>query len=122
MFISPATSMDSYISFLEVLASISSFLDKSSNSSVVILGDMNAHPNRGQHWDALQGFVDEYNFCIADLLQLSDDSYTFLSARHNIVTWIDHIITSNVSCISDVNVQYEKTVLDHFPLACSIIF
>ena len=70
-------SFDNFIRFQETLASISSVLDDSSITQVILIGDMNSHPNRGQYWATLEFFVREYNFCFADVKSLPDDTHIF---------------------------------------------
>ena len=115
-------SSDNFVAFKEILASLSAELDNRHACKVVIIGDMNSHPNRGQYWSELNCFTDEFNFSFADILLLPENIHTFLSAVHNTVTWIDHIMVSDMSSISNVEIGYDKTIYDHFPLSCQINF
>ena len=57
-----------------------------------------------------------------DELNLSDDSYTYVSDCHNTTSWIDHILINKNLCnvISDVSVFYNTVASDHRPVLFSL--
>ena len=115
-------SLNNFIAFKDILASLSAALDIKNALEVVIAGDTNSQRGRGNYWSELSDFVEHYNFSFADILQLPADSHTFLSAVHNTGTWIDHVMVSDTCSISDIRIEYEKCIFDHFPLSFQLDF
>ena len=111
-------SIDSLVVFRETLANLSTTLDDFNISKVIIIGDMNTHPNRGQYWAELSDFTNDYNFKFADITNLPIDSFTFYSSANDVVSWIDHILVSDLDIVSNIQIRKDLTISDHFPISC----
>ena len=113
-------SIDSLVVFRETLANLSTTLDDLNISKVIIIGDMNTHPNRGQYWAELSDFTSSYNFKFADITNLPIDSFTFYSSANDVVSWIDHILVSDLDIVSNIQIRNDLTISDHFPISCEL--
>ena len=112
--------IESLVSYRTVLAELSHILDSSSVDEVYLIGDMNCDPLKGRFYNEFLDFVNFYNLSIADLI-LPIDSFTYLSAGNYCVTsWLDHIVTASPSNVHNINILYETTIYDHFPIEFEI--
>ena len=82
-------------------------------------GDFNADPSRGRLWDQLLHFVNHNQLTVNDLT-LPIDSISFLSPAHNTTSWLDNIISSSNSSVSNVKIHYTVSLFLQFPLLFSI--
>ena len=92
-------------------------IKEQNTNNVIIVGDLNANPNRGRFWSELVSFCK----CLS-LTPLNDrlpsDTFTYLCPAKSTTSWLDHILcTSHLSdCIQDISVDYDNAIYDHFPL------
>ena len=104
------------IEYQQILGDLEAAIDSLNNRNILCVGDFNADPNRGRLWPFLNYFIVSNNFTVCDLV-LPIDSFTFLSAAHNTTGWLDHIVASKQMNISNVNVLYDVSIYDHFPIS-----
>lgn len=111
----------SYQNYIESLSIIQSLLDHSNFVHAVIMGDFNVNYFKGRFWALLKDFLTDNNLMCADL-GLPSNSFTYLSPCHNTTSWLDHVICSSgiSNNINNLNVLYDCSLYDHFPLACSL--
>ena len=64
-------------------------------------------------------FVIDNNFIVSDLI-LPVDSFTFLSLAHNTTGWLDHIIASEQMVLLNINILYDVSIYDHFPISFNL--
>ena len=88
---------------------------------LIIAGDWNADPSKGRFFMEMSSFIDEFGLSIADVVRLPPDSHTYVSCNTSCSTsWIDHIVTSDLSGIGDVTIMYGETFFDHIPVKFKI--
>ena len=88
-------------------------------NQVILMGDFNADPNRGNIWPYLNEFILNNNFIVNDR-DLPGDTLTYLSPAHNTTSWLDHIISSRNCPLHDAFVLYDMSVFDHFPISITL--
>ena len=112
--------VDSLVSYRSALAEITVFLDNATADEVILTGDLNCDPNKGRFYREFTEFTHNFNFEMIDL-QLPADSFTYLSPGNNTTTsWLDHLVVSNVSNISGIQILYGMTLYDHIPLSFNL--
>ena len=109
-------SLESLIEYRRVLGELQASLDGLNDTKVVLIGVYNADPNKGRFWPELSDFVDSNFFKVNDL-HLPLGSFTYLSPAHNTTSWLDHVISSRNVHIYDVEILYDQSLYDHFPVA-----
>ena len=82
------------------------------------MGDCNSDPHRGHLWDQVVRFADGNSLVIVDS-DLPADNFTYLSPADN-TSWLDHVLAIYDLDVSNLRVQYDKAVFDHFPLAFNL--
>ena len=102
-----------------ILGELQATIESANFDQIVCAGDFNADPSRGRLWYHLIHFVDHNQFTVNDLT-LPIDSFSFLSPAHNTTSWLDHVISSSNSSVSNVKIDYTLSLFDHFPLLFSI--
>ena len=112
-------SSETLIEYRRVLGELQSSLDVLDDTSIILMGDYNADPNKGRFWPEIREFVHTNQFKIDDL-QLPYDSFTYLSAAHNSTSWLDHIVSSGGVKVNDVRILYDLALFDHFPIGMSL--
>ena len=65
------------------------------------MGDYNADPNKGIFWPETREFMHTNQFKIDDL-QLPHNSFRYLNAARNTISWLDHIFSSSRAIVNDV--------------------
>ena len=115
--------VDNYNAYIELMSCLGDLIhfNYAPNINVLLAGDFNASPNGGRFWNELQEFSNELQFNIAEL-QLGNDTFTFLSPVHNTTSWLDHVIESRPGLVSDISVQYDSVLYDHFPITFTVNF
>ena len=85
-----------------------------------IIGDCNANSFGTSFFAELIEFCTENGLVLSDALFLGPTSstYTYVSASHSTVSWLDHCMCSPSlhSCIQDIVVKYDVCVTDHIPI------
>lgn len=84
--------------FTDCLSEVRAVMDDCDVDSVFILGDFNAHPSElfGRE---LQNFCAEQKWICADIniLGLTSGTYTYVSDAYGTVSWLDHIVATEVA-------------------------
>ena len=104
---------DSLIKYREAIAEVISVIEQADVQNIILAGDLNFKPFSGRFYDEIVSFVTQHNLSICDVEQLPIDTFTFHSAAHDTVSWLDHVITSNRDLVSDFKVLYGETLVDH---------
>jgi exonuclease III len=118
--------VDAVNKYRQAVAAVSTAIGESETGNIIVLGDMNADPSPSSAsyrcWAELDNVIESWNLCVADVAILPDDTYTYVSASHDTVSWLDHIAVSEpmLSFISDFRVHLDVTLFDHAPLSCSV--
>ncbi len=122
----PCSSSENEDDFFHYLTKINSIVCDHPNPYVYAIGDFNAHlgDNSSHHLFGknLMSFCKKENLIISDRLSLADDSFTFVSDAHGVVSWIDHVVTtlSGHAIVASMNVDYSFHSSDHFPVTMEI--
>ncbi|KAG7295668.1 hypothetical protein JYU34_021952 [Plutella xylostella] len=121
----PTDSIKNLPEFTECLAEVSAIIDDLKIENVFVLGDFNSHPGE-LFCNELLRFCSEQKWICADFEYLGLDSgtYTFISDAHGCTRWLDHCLTSTVAykSISSIEVKYDVSWSDHFPLQIACDF
>ena len=113
--------LESLLKYRENLAEISEFLSEYDFDELLLIGDMNADPNKGRFFQDLSNFANVFDLNMYDVECLPIDSFTFLSRNQACTTsWLDHILCSNDSIVSDCQILYSQAIIDHMPLKFSL--
>ena len=95
----------------------SEFLTEFEFDELLLVGDTNADPYKGRFFQDLSNFANIFDLNIIDVERLPLDSFTFLSRNQACTTsWLDHILCSNVTIVSDCQILYGQALIDHIPL------
>ena len=109
-------SVDSLVSYQNVLGEIQFVLDNLQENNVLLAGDFNASfISNSRFWPSLDNFIEQNSLKIDDK-NLPIDTFTYLHPAHSTVSFIDHIISSQNLNISAIEVLYNKAIYDHFPV------
>ena len=100
------------------LANIGAVVREYNVSQVVMAGDFNADPRKGRFWKVLVDFTKSLSLNIVTEL-FPCDTFTYLCPSKNSTSWLDHIVCSEgmKDKISNVSVNYETALYDHFPFS-----
>ena len=103
--------------YRNALARLGNVIRDQNINNILLAGDFNADPSKGRFWKELLIFQKSFSLIMADHC-LPHDSFTYLSPGNNATSWLDHIFcTVEVSTnISNVYINYEHTIFDHFPM------
>ena len=109
--------IDALHSYREELAKLEILIKEQNVSNIIIAGDFNADPFKGRFWKELSNIRQSLSLTVVDKL-LPRDSFTYLCPARSTTSWLDHILcTCGIAeGISDVYVNYEMALFDHFPL------
>ena len=104
--------------YIDLLGKINCLFKEHVNNHVIALGDFNAHPS-GEFGEELRGFCGAYNYCIADMSFLPQDSHTWISDSTGHTRWLDHILCPNslLNCLNNFKIHYNEIGSDHKPLS-----
>lgn len=110
-----------YDEYLEKLGTLGAIVSELDHTCFCILGDWNANPsdiNNSLFGVLLHNFTQELDLLISSALLLPSDSYTYVSAAWDSVSWLDHIISSADfhDSISSIVIEYDCTDEDHIPV------
>ena len=112
--------LDRYRNSLAILKTV---VIEQNISKCIILGDFNADPFKGRFWKDLMEFCLSLSLTVVDR-QLPNNTFTYLCPSKSTTSWLDHILCTKsvLSNVSDVYVDYESVIFDHFPLYLSLNF
>ena len=115
----PTDSRENLAEFTDCLSALSAIIDECAVESVFMLGDYNAHPCE-LFYSELEHFCSEQSWICADTrkLQISPQSFTFVSDAHGSRRWLDHCVVTEAAwqCISSISIIYDMYWSDHLPL------
>lgn len=113
---------ESMYNYKALLADLASVIADINNCNLVIIGDFNADPFNGRFWQLLKTFCHENSLLVFDFLNLSNNSFSYISPSHNTTSWLDHVITSNENIIQDCNIPLNFSIYDHMPISIKVSF
>ena len=108
-------SIDTMVDYVHILGELQASLEDVSTENIVCLRDFNADPTRGRLWDPLMTFCTDAGLVVAAAV-LPPGAFTFLGASHNTTSWLDHLLRTGDVHISNIDVLYDVSIFDHFPL------
>ena len=112
---------ESYLSYKNCLSNLNNISVMRDFDNLIMCGDLNADPHKGRFYRELVNHVNMLDLHIADVSYLPMDSYTFLSSQDCCSTsWLDHVIVSDSSLVSNFKIYYGTTLHDHIPIGCSV--
>ena len=92
---------------------------------IAIIGDFNANSFGSSFFAELTEFCNDNGLVLSDVTHLgsSSNTYTYVSAAHGTVSWLDHCICSPAlhSYIHLISVKYDLCLTDHMPLMAEFI-
>ena len=105
--------------YSQILGELQASMSEMPLSSFICMGDFNSDPHRGRLWDQVVRFADGNSLVIVDS-NLPADTFTYLSPAHNTTSWLDHVLATHDLDVSNLRVQYDKAIFDHFPVAFNL--
>ena len=108
---------DALDKYRHALANMEPVIRERNINDVIVVGDFNADPSKGRFWKELLTFCESLSLSVVDK-KLPNDSFTYLCPTRNTTSWLDHILSTCgvAQRISDVFINYESAIYDHFPL------
>ena len=108
-------------SYRNMLAKLEVIINEHNIGKIVLTGDLNADPGKGRFWGELKTFMDSFSLFNVDG-QLPQDSFTYLCPGRSTTSWLDHVLCTKevINLITNVNIDYEGALYDHFPLYFSL--
>ena len=127
-FINVYLPVDSYENLDEYhfyLAKLNNFVEEHHSHYVAMFGDFNTNYKSGAQSlfaKELSKFCTDEHYIITDLDYCDSTSFTFYSAAHNSVSWLDHFVcTINTHrIVKPVNIHYDFMSSDHFPMSIDL--
>ena len=112
-----SNSLEEYCFYLGLLQSL---IDDIQVNNVIIAGDLNADPNKLGFWVELINFINN-NGLIHCSSVLTPSDFTYLCPARSTTSTLDHVISSSGigHKISNIEVLYDKSLYDHFPIRFS---
>ena len=109
---------ESLIEYKSTMATLGNIIENEVFDEVICMGDFNADPNKGRFYSDFQGFCRNNHLHPYDILWMPIDSYTYISANSVCSSsWLDHIICSDTSIISNCSILYGVSFSDHIPIS-----
>ena len=114
--------LNSLVAFRETLIEVSNTIDFHKFDSFILAGDINCDPLKGRFYSELTDFITAYHLTIADVELLPNDSFSYISSGNCTATsWLDHVITSDPSIVTNIKILYGLSFSDHIPISFSLI-
>ena len=105
--------------YINLLYKIQSVVIDHNYYNVIIMGDFNCHPNT-PYFGELRNFVSEQNYILSDveLLDISSQTFTYISDLNNSLRWLDHVVMSVDlhNSIKSLEVLDNFFISDHKPI------
>lgn len=120
----PFDSSDHYDDFMFLLNKIVDIIDSHSSPYVYVNGDFNANMRTPSRFGKeLSLTCKDNSLCLSDYLLLPADTFTYISASHGTVSWLDHILTttSGHTLIQRICTMNEYVSSDHLPVLYDIL-
>jgi len=107
------------------LSKITSLVDELQSPYIGIFGDFNTNIRSGTKSlfsKELNKLCVDENFIITDLAFCDESSFTFFSAAHSTVSWLDHFLSTvnTHGLVTDVTILYDYMSSDHFPMCVDL--
>lgn len=117
----PYQCQDNVDEFNYYLGLIASIIEACPSSYVALLGDFNAD-NQHSFGKLLLDLCNGHNFVLSDVNRLPLSSFTFVSASHNVTSWLDHCLSTPAmdSIINACEIDLSKCTYDHMPMYINI--
>ena len=114
---------ESFDRYRSALARLEVIIKEQNLSSLILVGDFNADPFKGRFWRELQCFTESLSLNFLDE-RLPCDTFTYLCPVKDSTSWLDHLFASGLAAegISNIYVDYNAAVYDHFPLCFNFNF
>ena len=114
---------DNYDLFVEYTEKISSLIEESATSNIIVLGDFNAAVNTVFECELLE-MCKTFQLVVSDHVALGRDSghYTYVSDAHCTTSWLDHILCSHYiqNRRGSISIIEKLSSSDHLPLSITI--
>ena len=108
-------SYKSYLAELSIICNMRTF------DEIVIAGDFNCDPTKGRFYRELSSLISTHSLHVTDVINLPADSYTYMSSNSTCSTsWLDHVVTSRLDLVRNIDILYGVTLDDHVPVSFSI--
>ena len=115
--------LDSLIEYKSIMADLFNICNDEIFDELVLVGDLNADPNKGRFYKELLDFTQTSSLFVSDVSCLPSNSYTYISPTQTCATsWLDHVLTTNISIISKHEILYGTTFYDHIPICFELHF
>ena len=112
---------ESICSYRSSLAELSVICNMGNFDELFIAGDFNCDPNKGRFYRELNVLNSTHSLFISDVMNLPADSFTYMSSNSTCSTsWLDHIVTSKLDLVQDINILYGVKLDDHIPISFSL--
>ena len=101
----PYDCSDNHDDYMFDLSKLFQIIDEFQSPYIFVCGDFNANiRSPSQFGDDLLQLCSDNSLCLADALFLPRNTFTFISSRHDTVSWLDHILTttSGYSLFTDI--------------------
>ena len=107
--------------YQSTMAELVSVRESEQFDNIVIAGDFNCDPNKGRFYPIFCETLEYLSLFAADIIKLPMNTYSYMSRNEACSTsWLDHVISSNLQMVSDIDVMYGLTFEDHLPLKFSL--
>ena len=114
---------DNYDLFVEYIGKISSIIEESVTSNLIVLGDFNAAVDSVFESELLE-MCKTYQLVVSDYAVYGRDSgqYTYVSDAHCTTSWLDHVLCSQdiQSKLKVIDILDKLPSSDHLPLSVII--
>ena len=116
--------VDALDNYRQMIAVLEDVIREQNINNLLIVGDLNADPNRGRFWGELLPFLEAYMLTSIDVRLLPTSTFTYLSPGKHTTSWLDHVLCSKhlEKNISNMCVNYDLALYDHFPLCFKMNF
>ena len=119
----PYECSDNHDDYMFYLSKIFQIIDEFQSLYIFVCGDFDANiRGPSQFCDDLLQLCSDNSLCLADVLFLPCNTFTFISSSHATVSWLDHILTttSGYSLFTDICVKSDVITSDLLPLCFTI--
>ena len=117
----PYFSPDNYDDYVCYVGKISSIIECSDFTDLMVVGDFNASTN-GAYFNEWNLVCEEYDLIFSDVVKLPSSSFTHVNNASLTKSWLDHCLVSRTvhNSILELNIDNNYYGSDHFPLKISI--
>ena len=119
----PTDTKENLDDFQSYLYKVHTIFGNNTTVDNLMIGDLNANTRKPSSFGSeMIRFCHENGYFICDTAMLPDDSFTYYSAAHDTVSWLDHVIgsTSIFKAMKHMHILYDMLSSDHFPIVLTI--